>query len=115
MEILQDEIEMAQDEIGFQFGPGGRNHFAPRTKSLRTQEEITSDLEDEIARTKLGGRNHFGPRTESLRAWRTGLGGWNWEDEITSGLGRNHFGPGGRNWEDGIGRTKSLRTWDEIT
>ena len=49
--IPEDEIEMAQDEIGFRFGPGGWNHFGPRSKSLRTQDEITSDL----------GRNHFGP------------------------------------------------------
>ena len=45
---LQDEIEIprtklrfAQDEIEIHFGPGGRNHFGPGTKSLRTWDEIT--------------------------------------------------------------------------
>ncbi len=38
---LEDEIGITQDEIENQFGPGGRNHLGPGTKSLRTWDEIT--------------------------------------------------------------------------
>ena len=48
IEILQDEIENHQVEIEIQFGPGGRNHFEPGSKSLRTWVETTSSLEVEI-------------------------------------------------------------------
>ena len=45
---VEDEIGILEDEIEIQFRPGGRNHFGPGTQSLRTWDETTSDLEDEI-------------------------------------------------------------------
>ena len=46
--IPQDEIGIPQDEIDIQFGPGGRNHFGPGSKSLWTWVATTSSLEVEI-------------------------------------------------------------------
>ena len=40
----EDGIAMPQGEIEDHFGPGGRNHLGPGSKSLRTWGEITSDL-----------------------------------------------------------------------
>ena len=70
-------MEIAKDEIELRFGPGGRNHLGPGTKSLRTwRTKLTpnSDPEDEIG---------DGP----LRTSRTKLDpNSDLEDEITSDL-----------------------------
>ncbi len=62
-------------------------------ESRNWEDEITSDLEEEI-----GGRIHSGPGGRNyaqfgLRTWRTKMGGRNWEEGITSDLGRNRLGP----------------------
>ena len=67
-----------EDEIGAQFGPGGRNHFGPRGRNWNPQDEIgiaqgkTEMAQDEIGIAQDEIENHFGPG------------------------GRNHLGPGGR-------------------
>ena len=53
--IPQDEIGIPQDEIEIQFGPGGRNHFEPGSKTLRTWVEITSSLGRNWRKSELGG------------------------------------------------------------
>ena len=57
-----------KDEIGAQFGPGGRNHFGPRGRNWNHQDEIgfvqdeIGIAQDEIEIVQGESEMHFGPR-----------------------------------------------------